>query len=54
MAQQLIDAPQSVPFEQRIEVLRALIAADKERWAFLYELEQLVPVCIQGQIPRLS
>ena len=32
MAQQLIDAPQAVPFEQRIELLRALIAADRDRY----------------------
>ncbi|KAK9789956.1 hypothetical protein WJX73_003575 [Symbiochloris irregularis] len=31
LAQQLADAPQSVPFEQRVEVLRALIAADRQR-----------------------
>ena len=35
MAQQLIDAPQAVPFEQRIEVLRALIAADRDRYPAL-------------------
>ena len=31
LARQLVDAPQAVPFDERVQLLRALIVADRER-----------------------